>query len=111
MTEIDIFSGEDDVLEGSYELDREMRNKYVECITYLSVLQEQGAISFEYSPVDIAYATHSIYVTWKAHKGFVEVKRETIRKIAKLFDNMDSFAFADDTWNEWQFTCVIYKEV
>ena len=106
-----VFSEEDDRIEPPYEVDEVMLEKYVNLITHLAGLMAKGVLDYEFTPPDQNYASHAIYVTWRADaKGFVEAKRETMEKIASLFNDMETFAFGDDIWNMWQFTCTIYRE-
>lgn len=105
-----IFLEEDDRVE-PYEIDKIMQKKYIDLITMLAGLKAKGILDYEYTMPDQNYAYHTIYVIWKADKDdFVSVKKETMSEILTLFRDMESFAFAEEEWNTWQFMCSIYKE-
>lgn len=105
----DVFFEEDDRVE-PYRINEIMQRKYIDLLTMLAGLKAKGILDYEYTRPDQNYAHHTIYVTWKAdEKEFVSVKKETMISILALFRDMDSFAFAEDEWNVWQFMCVIYE--
>ena len=107
----EIFSELDDRVIGEYVIDKEMQEKFIECISILASLKAKGKLEYEFSPLDQNYVSHCIWITWKADKsGFVTISNEDMVMLTPLFNCMESFSFDDGYGKQWQFSCTIYKE-